>query len=308
MTLGDRGLENVRTTCPRRGQGRATTFDVAAVPQQAVLLLDCQQFTRPTEPCAAPRVLQQHKGQQPARLGLERHEIYQRLHERDRRVGQICECDIGVPTLKARYSTARTPLRRSSSSSAGGTRYGIPAFSILRRALVRRCAIVVSGTRNARAISASCRPATVRSVNATRAERESAGWQHVKISRRRSSSTSCVSVDSSSTIISRSRDCSVLADAQPVDRSVSGGRCQPRGRSIGDSVPRPTDEGRCEGVLSGVLRKRPIARPPDQARDDAGPIGSVRGSNCRVELRQSSNSQNGRISMRPWRAMGCRDA
>jgi hypothetical protein len=49
--------------------------------------------------------------------------------------------------------------------------------------------MVASDTRNARAISAVDRPATVRSVSATRFSRAMAGWQHVKTSRSRSSAS-----------------------------------------------------------------------------------------------------------------------
>ena len=56
-------------------------------------------------------------------------------------------------------------------------------------ARVSRLAIVASGTRNALAISAVVSPASVRKVSATRASSVSAGWQHVNISRSRSSLT-----------------------------------------------------------------------------------------------------------------------
>src|SRR5450759_2167838 len=61
------------------------------------------------------------------------------------------------------------------------------ASTIFRLARTMRCATVVSVSRNALAISAVVKPATARRVNATWASCESAGWQHVKISRRRSS-------------------------------------------------------------------------------------------------------------------------
>ena len=48
-----------------------------------------------------------------------------------------------------------------------GTLYGMPASRILRFALTRRCAIVASGTRNARAISSVSRPPSIRRVSAT---------------------------------------------------------------------------------------------------------------------------------------------
>ena len=52
-----------------------------------------------------------------------------------------------------------------------------------------RCATVASATRNALAISTVVKPATARRVNATCASWDSAGWQHVKIRRSRSSAS-----------------------------------------------------------------------------------------------------------------------
>src|SRR5215510_11248134 len=62
-----------------------------------------------------------------------------------------------------------------------------------------RCAMVGTGTRNARAISSVDNPPSVRSVSATCASVASAGWQHVKIRRSLSSGTGASSsaVDSS---------------------------------------------------------------------------------------------------------------
>ena len=57
--------------------------------------------------------------------------------------------------------------------------------------------MVASLDRNARAISAVVRPASVRSVSATRASSDSAGWQQVNISRSRSSGTPLWSVSTS---------------------------------------------------------------------------------------------------------------
>ena len=54
-------------------------------------------------------------------------------------------------------------------------------------ARTRRCAMVASDTRKASAACAVPRPQSVRSVSATRLSSASAGWQQVKISRRRSS-------------------------------------------------------------------------------------------------------------------------
>ena len=96
--------------------------------------------------------------------------------------GAVC------PVVKIRWTTSRTAPTRSASWSGAGTRYGMRAAAIFFLARVIRAAMVASGTRNARATSAVDRPQTSRSVSATWASRDSAGWQQVKTSRRRSSS------------------------------------------------------------------------------------------------------------------------
>lgn len=63
----------------------------------------------------------------------------------------------------------------------------MPAALTLRLARTSRCAIVASGTMNARAISSVVRPPSVRSVSGTCASSASAGWQQVKMSSSRSS-------------------------------------------------------------------------------------------------------------------------
>ena len=73
------------------------------------------------------------------------------------------------------------------------------ASRIFALARTMRWAMVASGTTKARAISGVERPPSRRSVSATRAAGASAGWQHVKIRRRRSSGTA----DSSSIVVGR---------------------------------------------------------------------------------------------------------
>ncbi len=119
---------------------------------------------------------------------------------------------------------------RSGSRCAGGTRYGIPARSILCLARTRRLAIVGSGMRNAFAISAVVRPASARSVSATRPSSGSAGWQQVKISRRRSSSISSASSNRSGIASSWVSDCG--SASRPACWSSSAERAPRRSRSI----------------------------------------------------------------------------
>ena len=81
------------------------------------------------------------------------------------------------------------------------------AAAILPLARVIRRAIVVSGTRKARAISATVRPPSRRRVRATRASIASAGWQQVKTSLSRSSSTGPVGSAGLSSCIIRAAWC-----------------------------------------------------------------------------------------------------
>src|SRR5436309_6808838 len=67
---------------------------------------------------------------------------------------------------------------------------------MVRLARTSRCAVVGSGTRKARAISAVDRPATSLSVSAARLSGGSPGWEHVKINRSRSSAIASGSLTS----------------------------------------------------------------------------------------------------------------
>ncbi len=87
------------------------------------------------------------------------------------------------PSLNTRYTTASTDATRAGSSARPGTSYGSCRSSMVRLARTIRCAIVVSGARNARAISPVEKPAMSLSVSATWLSRGSAGWQQVKMSR-----------------------------------------------------------------------------------------------------------------------------
>jgi hypothetical protein len=100
--------------------------------------------------------------------------------------------------VKITYSTLRTPPRRSRRSSGGGSSNGTPAAAIVFFAAVIRAWTVGTDTRNARAISSLDGPPTARSVRATRAGRESTGWQTTNISASTSSSTRSGSHGSSS--------------------------------------------------------------------------------------------------------------
>src|SRR5215213_4458935 len=93
--------------------------------------------------------------------------------------------------------TLSTPPSRSRRSPADGSSNGTPAAAIVFLPRVMRACTVGTDTRNARAISSLDRPPTTRRVSATRASRESTGWQLTNISARTSSSILSGSISSS---------------------------------------------------------------------------------------------------------------
>ena len=152
------------------------------------------------------------------------------------------------------------------------------ASRIFPVARTSRCAIVGTGTRNARAISSVVRPQIVRSVSATCASRASAGWQQVKISRSRSSSTPLSSSSARDAIGARRRRrpasaISGLARASRRRRSMARKRAvlisHVRG-FVGNRVARrPLLHRDGERVLHGLLGEVEIAEEADERREDA---------------------------------------
>ena len=175
------------------------------------------------------------------------------------------------------------------SSASLGTRYGMPASLILRLARTSRCAMVVSGTRKARAISGVDRPPSSRSVSATWAAGASAGWQQVKISRSRSSRhrTHLLRLRPGSRCSAR---LGVLVMAgclpsQPVDRPVAGGRGDPArrvGRQAGGRPPLGRDVNASWTASSArsmsPRRRTRVARTAVLLPVDAGRSGRVAGA------------------------------
>ena len=192
-----------------------------------------------------------------------------------------------------------------------------------------RCATVGGAVRKARAISSVVRPQTSRSVSATCASGGSAGWQQVKISRSRSSSTLLVvPVASPSRASASSRSASSASDASNrarrrmrVDRLEAAGRDEPRARIVGHAVARPLLDRRREGVVQRLLGEVEVAEQADQRGEDAARLGAVDGVDpARVPARPRphsspvgsrygrSSSRIGRTSTLPRRADGIREA
>jgi hypothetical protein len=89
---------------------------------------------------------------------------------------------------------------------------------------VRRRVIVDSVTRKARAMSAVGIPQIVRRVSATRASSASAGWQQVKMSRSRSSTTSSSPARGSTSVGARAASSRSLRRSTVARRSTSVAR------------------------------------------------------------------------------------
>src|SRR5918995_733273 len=104
------------------------------------------------------------------------------------------------------------------------------AALILRLARTRRFAIVGSATRKDLATSSVDSPPSRRSVNATCASRDSAGWQQVKINRSRSSYT--ITSSSGSPRTSPLLDSSVSSPSSSRPRDSRRSRSMPRLRAV----------------------------------------------------------------------------
>ena len=150
-----------------------------------------------------------------------------------------------------------------------GTRYGMPASRIFVFARLMRWAIVVSGTTKARAISPVVSPPSSRSVRANRAGGASAGWQQVKIRRRRSSCTAMTSSGSacwnscaawawrSSRVASRRNRSTILR---------RGRRDDPAGRAGRQALGRPPLRGDDERFLHALFGEIDVAERPNENR------------------------------------------
>ena len=152
----------------------------------------------------------------------------------------------------------------------------MPAALILFFARTSRCAIVGSGTRNARAISSVVRPPRVRSVNATWESSPSAGWQHVNSSSSRSSLNTASSSTSSSTASGAATRCAFAAKVRSRRiRSIARFRAvvvEPGARIGRRALARPPFRGDRERLLGGVLGEIEVTEEADQVRNHATPL------------------------------------
>ena len=145
-----------------------------------------------------------------------------------------------------------------------------------------RCASVGAGVRNACAICSVVRPHTSRSVSATCASGASAGWQHVKMRRSRSSSTLSSSAHAAASMTPISASLAHVVEriepraaSQAVDRLESSGRNEPGAGICGNAVARPLLERRPERVLQRFFGDVEVAQQADQRREHAPGMGDI---------------------------------
>ena len=218
--------------------------------------------------------------------------------------GAVC------PVVYSRWITVRTASRRSGSSAGPGTRYGIRAAEIFFLARVTRAAIVGSGTRNARAISAVVRPHTSRSVSATCASRARAGWQQVNTRRSRSSGDHVV-------LAARRQaghggaSAGALGVTAPEPGSISNGSLRPQGPVAALRVERPPPRRRGQPgpriarhalpgpgvergdvrILNALLGHVDVAGDARRRGEHEGPLATVRVRDGRADLGVSGRSR-----------------
>ena len=135
-------------------------------------------------------------------------------------------------------------------------------------ARLMRCAIVASGTRNARAISAVVRPPTARSVRAMADGRVSAGWQHITSRFSVSSWSAGVTASGGGAGLGRHLDhhhrfAAAAGDlgANLVGEASAGDVDQPPARAGGEPRFRPLQRRRQERLLDRVLGGGEIPEP-----------------------------------------------
>ena len=151
-------------------------------------------------------------------------------------------------------------------------------------ARLMRCAIVDSGTRNARAISAVVRPPTARSVSASCDGAESDGWQH-RNSRVSVSSAAGVAQASSAagaTVPSDGRSDRVGVLAPPARRLAAHVVGHPPGRHGHEPAPRVGGDAVGSGHCAAPRPRAPPAPRPRRRRTAGSGARARRGPAARA--------------------------
>ena len=192
--------------------------------------------------------------------------------------------------------------------------------AILRLARVIRWRIVASGTRKPRAISDACRPPSSRSVNATWASGARAGWQQVKINRKRSSLIAASSNMSSSKASSKASGWSSVIVARcsrwpRVDSRLMRSRARLRavtvihapglgGRPVsGQRSVATTNASWTDSSARSMLprsRTRPATTRPYSSRNTRAMASDVRAEGIRPRCRPGTDAPRPDRGRRRW--------
>ena len=146
------------------------------------------------------------------------------------------------------------------------------------------------------AISAVVKPATARSVSATCASCDSAGWQHVKIKPEAVVGLGRVRRPSVDALQQRELLAISPVAAKDVDGAPPRRGHQPRARVVGDALFRPFLERRHQAVLDDLLGEVEVAEDADQGRgqpsgllaEDGGDRLVVGARSARLALERSA--------------------
>src|SRR3954453_12592647 len=163
-----------------------------------------------------------------------------------------------------RYTTSSTDGSRAAISSPLGISNRTPASDSAFLARTIRCAIVGTGTTNARAISSVANQAIIWRVSAIRASGDRTGWQAVNISRRTSSWTvGTISISSIgfSTSTSSRPSSSTLRSSVTRRRMVSTPRRRPTAISQAPGLSGTPDSGHCSSAATSASCARSSASP-----------------------------------------------
>ena len=280
VARGDRGLQRVRAARAAERLGalerREPAPDQQLVPARAVLIeqqdrlavaADARARARDawisisaTRPCTSGSSGASSASTRPRRSASSHSAGPHPVVARGRRVALV---EDEVDDLEHRREPRGAARRRAAPRTARC------ASASVRLARTMRCAIVGSGTRNARAISSVVRPPSSRSVSATRASVESTGWHAVKTSRSRSSPTSSSSAASTSRRRRRARRRRARAPSSSCLRSTHacrGAARRSRGASRSPSARRPgcparPSRGHCSSAATSASCASSSASP-----------------------------------------------
>ena len=286
----------------RRLDQRLALRDLGAIPAGAVLLLEQHEIAFGRDPRLAPRVVQEHEGEQPGDLGVLGEAGVHEPGETDRLAAQVVAFEVvargrGVALVEDQVETRQNAgealleqgRRRNAERDPGFEDLALGAHDALRE---RRLADD-EGAGQLRRVETGDRLQRQRDPRLDRQRRVAAGEQQaepVVVDRRRRGAGRDRAVVVVVTLALQARDLAgeIRVAAQPVERLAPGGRRDPRGGFGGNAARRPRLERDRERVLRRVLRQREVAEPPGETGDDPSPLDPHRALDLRMDDRLGS--------------------